>query len=341
MDLKNYTKCGGCSAKFSAGALNEVLKKINVYNPDILVGFEDSDDASVYKISDEFAIVQTIDFFPPMVDDPYIFGQIAVANAISDIYAMGGEPKIGQNILEIPQNFDKNMIYEILKGGNDKAKEAGVSISGGHTIEDEIPKYGLSVTGFINPKNILKNSNARENDVLILTKPLGIGIINTAKKVDMISEEIYHKTVKYMTILNKYAKEIMLEFDVKCCTDVTGFGLLGHTLEVAKASNLSIKIETKKLPIIEQAKELVSMGIMSKAVYSNKEFCEKYIEKNDCKDDLLDIMLDPQTSGGLLIFVPENQSEKLLEKLLENENTNESKIIGRVLKKAKYSIIIE
>lgn len=342
MDLTKYTKCGGCAAKFSAGSLSEVLSKFEIKDKNILVGFNQSDDASVYKISDDLAIVQTLDFFPPMVDDPYIFGQIAAANAISDIYAMGAVPKTALNMLAIPKDMDKEIVYQILKGGNDKANEAGIAISGGHTIEDDVPKYGLSVTGFIDPSKIYKNSNAKAGDVVILTKPLGVGIINTAKKADLIDNFTYKKAIDLMTTLNKYALEIMTDFDIKCCTDVTGFGLLGHVLEIAKASHLTIKINSKNIPIIDRALGFAKDGIMSKAVYSNQDYIEDFTNKNNCTQEIFDIMTDPQTSGGLLIFVSKDQSEKLLEKLKRNKFTKYSEIIGFTeVKIGDYSIIIE
>ena len=227
--LTKLSKCAGCGAKVGAGVLAQLLQDIKVHSdPNLLVGFDHSDDASVYKISDELALVQTVDFFPPIADDPYLFGQIAATNALSDVYAMGGEPKLCLNIMAVPEKMPMDAVHDILRGGYDKVYEAGALITGGHSIHDDEPKYGLAVTGFVHPDRVLTNSGAKPGDVLFLTKPLGIGILSTAAKADMVSEEGQRRMFELMTTLNRSARDVMVKYDVHACTDVTGFGLMGH-----------------------------------------------------------------------------------------------------------------
>lgn len=306
----------------------------------LIVGIDTSDDAGVYKLNSETAIMQTVDFFTPVVDDPYIFGQIAATNSLSDIYAMGGEPKLCMNIICFPNCLSKETMTKILKGGHDKVIEAGALIIGGHTIEDDEPKYGLSVTGFIKPEDIITNSNAKEGDYLVLTKPLGIGIINTAIKAQLCSKEAYDIAVKNMTTLNKSAKDAMIKVGVNSCTDVTGFGLLGHTLEMAEGSNVTIKIYVDKLPIIKEAIEYANMGLIPKGAYDNKKFIGDKVKFNsEIREELIDILYDPQTSGGLLISISKEKIELLLNEL-KNSNL-EFSVIGEVIKKTDHPIIIE
>ena len=227
--LTKLSKCAGCGAKVGAGVLAQLLQDIKVHSdPNLLVGFDHSDDASVYKISDELALVQTVDFFPPIADDPYLFGQIAATNALSDVYAMGGEPKLCLNIMAVPEKMPMDAVHDILRGGYDKVYEAGALITGGHSIHDDEPKYGLAVTGFVHPDRVLTNSGAKPGDVLFLTKPLGIGILSTAAKADMVSEEGQRRMFELMTTLNRSARDVMVKYDVHACTDVTGFGLHGR-----------------------------------------------------------------------------------------------------------------
>ena len=239
--LTKLASCAGCGAKVGAGVLAQLLGDLKVlHDPNLLVGFDKSDDASVYRVSEDLALVQTVDFFPPIADDPYVFGQIAATNALSDVYAMGGEPKLALNIMAVPAELPKDAVHEILRGGYEKAYEAGAIITGGHSILDPEPKYGLAVTGFVHPDRVLTNSGARPGDVLFLTKPLGIGILTTAAKVDMASPDSMALATRLMTTLNKGARDVMVRYRVHACTDVTGFGLMGHSVEMAQGSDVEI-----------------------------------------------------------------------------------------------------
>ncbi len=306
----------------------------------LIVGIETSDDAAVYKISEDLAIVQTLDFFTPIVDDPYLFGQIAAANSLSDIYAMGGEPVLAMNIVCFPDNLPTEYVEGILKGGQDKVNEAGALLVGGHTVEDLEPKYGLSVTGFINPLDVKKNSTALPGDVLVLTKPIGVGILNTGIKADMISEEGYQQAVNSMLELNKIAKDAMIKSNANSCTDITGFGLLGHAYEMAIGSNVSLILETEKIPIFKEALELATMGIVPAGAYKNYEHVKSHVRYGkEINEAILDCLNDPQTSGGLLISVSEENLKTLLNEL-RNCN-NEFAVIGRVVKAEDKNIILK
>lgn len=339
--LTKISKCAGCGAKVGAGVLASMLSDFNAAeDTNQLVGFDKSDDASVYKINDEVALVSTTDFFPPIADDPYLFGQIAATNALSDVYAMGGEPKTALNIMCLPEKIDDSVVHEILRGGYDKAYEAGVVISGGHTIHGNDLVYGLSVSGFVNPSKVLTNSNSKAGDVLILTKPLGVGIITTAAKASMVSPELLDKVYKQMTSLNKYAAEIMSEYPVNACTDVTGFSLLGHSLEMAQGSGVSIRLDTSSVKYIEEAYELASMGFIPAGAYRNREF----VTGNICVAPkiplpLEDILYDPQTSGGLLISIPESDADSLLEELRSAEV--DAFIVGSVTPPDVFSLYVQ
>ncbi len=269
----------------------------------------------MYKISDDTAVINTTDFFPPIVDDPYMFGQIAAANAISDVYAMGGVPKLALNIMTVPKHLDLEIVREILRGGYDKAMEAGVIITGGHTINSEEPIYGLAVTGFVHPDRVLSNSAARPGDALILTKILGTGILTTAAKADedMVDRGLMEKVYKQMATLNRYAAEVMAGFDVHSCTDVTGFGLLGHACEMAMGSFTSLHIKTSQLNIFPEAMEFAGYGLVPAGAYNNRDYTKGKI-KNCFDIDLAleDVLYDPQTSGGLLIALPQAQAEECL-----------------------------
>lgn len=314
--LTKLANCAGCGAKVGAGVLAQLLGGMKVRtDPNLLVGFDKSDDASVYKISDELALVQTVDFFPPIADDPYTFGAIAATNALSDVYAMGGEPKLALNIMAVPADLPKEAVHNILRGGYDKAYEAGVIITGGHSILDSEPKYGLAVTGFVHPEKVLTNSGARDDDVLILTKPLGIGILTTSAKVDMVSEETQKLAVKLMTTLNKNARDIMVKYRVHACTDVTGFALMGHTCEMAQGSDVEIHINTDAIDLIPEALELARMGLLPEGMYRNRSFAEPHVEAGETELAVQDMLYDPQTSGGLLIAVDANDADALFEEL--------------------------
>lgn len=273
------------------------------YDENLLVGTETSDDAAVYRISDELALIQTLDFFTPVVDDPYDFGRIAAANSLSDVYAMGGEPKLALNIAAFPNCLSPEILGEILRGGADKVMEAGAVLAGGHTIQDDEPKYGLSVTGFVHPDKLWKNTGAQKGDLLILTKPLGTGILTTALKAEMAAEEEKKEAVEIMAALNKYARDAVKNLQIHACTDVTGFGLAGHALEMARGSGRSLAIHTGSVPVLESAKRYASMGLVPQGAYRNREFAEKYVAMDGIELAIQDILFDPQTSGGLLLAV--------------------------------------
>lgn len=286
-------------------------------HPDLLVGIETSDDAAVYKINDEIALIQTLDFFTPIVDDPYAFGQIAAANALSDVYAMGGDPVLALNIVCFPDCLDPSILAEILRGGQDKVTEAGAILAGGHSVSDDEPKYGLSVAGFVHPLKIMANNQAKPGDVLILTKPLGVGIINTAIKAEMASETAGREAVLSMTTLNRIGKEAMLNISgVHSVTDITGFGLLGHAIEMAEGSNVTFRIRSNDIPYIDAAKEYANMGLIPAGAYKNRDFFGQRVFISEHVPTFLeDILYDPQTSGGLLISVAKEDSKQLLENL--------------------------
>ncbi|MBU5464817.1 selenide, water dikinase SelD [Anaerotignum sp. MSJ-24] len=314
--LTKLASCAGCGAKVGAGVLAQLLSDIKVVKDErLLVGFDKSDDASVYKINDDTAIVQTVDFFPPIADDPYIFGQIAAVNAMSDIYAMGGEPKLALNIMAVPKSMDKEHVHEILRGGYDKAYEAGVIITGGHSIFDEEPKYGLAVTGFINPDKVITNSGAKVGDVLFLTKPIGIGILTTGMKAEIVSKESEKLAYSLMTTLNKSARDVMVKYDVHACTDVTGFSLMGHLLEMVQGSEVNAEIHTDDIDLIEEAKSLAKMGVLPEGLYRNRSYAESYVDEGNTELYIQDMLLDPQTAGGLLIAVDEADADRFYEEL--------------------------
>lgn len=307
----------------------------------LIVGLETSDDAAVYKINDELAMIQTLDFFTPVVDDPYTFGQIAATNSLSDVYAMGGDPKLALNIVCFPDCLDPKVLGEILKGGADKVIEAGAILVGGHSVSDDEPKYGLSVTGFVHPDKVLSNCNAKVGDLLVLTKPIGLGVINTAIKAEMVDEESYNEAVKVMTTLNKFGKEAIDKAGgVNSLTDITGFGLLGHALEMAEGSQVTIKIKTSQVPIIEGALGYANMGLVPAGAYSNrKHIGNKVFFKDQIPKNLEDLLFDPQTSGGLLISIRRENAEVLL-KELENSPTKYA-IIGEVCEKGEHFLVVE
>ncbi len=309
------------------------MSKLPKYTDEsLIVGNETSDDAAVYKITEEIAIIQTVDFFTPVVDDPYTFGQIAAANSLSDVYAMGGEPKIALNIIGFPTSLNNSVMEQILKGGISKVAEAGAIIAGGHSVEDEEPKYGLCVTGFVNPNKIFKNYGAKPGDVLILTKPLGLGIINTAIKAELASQEAYNKAVNTMISLNKKAKLACESVNISSCTDITGFGLIGHSLEMAENSKVTFEIKADKIPIIKETYEYADMGLVPAGSYKNEYYFGSKVQFNNISQTLQDILFDPQTSGGLLIAVDRKYKQTLLDALAKHQIDTEFSIIGEVVK---------
>ena len=272
-----------------------------MFDPRLLVGYDSSDDACVYSVSDDVAVIETVDFFTPIVDDPYLFGQIAAANALSDVYAMGGVPKLAMNLLCVPSCLPLDTVRAILEGGHDKAVEAGCVIAGGHTIQDDEPKYGLAVTGFIHPDRILTNSGAKPGDVLFLTKPLGIGILTTAQKAELLSEDGKQLAQRLMTTLNKSARDAMVPFRVHACTDVTGFSFLGHASEMAAGSDVQLRIDTAAIDLIPEALDFARMGILPAGMYRNRTFAEPMVDAGSVELAVQDMLYDPQTAGGLLI----------------------------------------
>lgn len=303
------------------------------------MGFDTSDDASVYRINDQTAIIQTVDIFPPVVDDPYEYGQIAAVNSLSDVYAMGGKPKLALNIFCFPETMPKDIAQAILQGGYEKVAEAEAIITGGHTIQDPTPKYGLSVTGFIHPADVLTNSSMKPGDVLILTKAIGTGVLTTAAKGGLLESVDYRAMIDTMTTLNKYAAEAMETVKVHSCTDVTGFGLLGHAFEMAHGSHCTMRIDAGKLPLLSQAKEMAEMGIIPAGAYRNREYLEDIVFVGSSVPLATeDLLYDPQTAGGLLISLPEREAFKLLD-ALDADGT--ARIIGWAEEFKDYCVFVE
>ncbi len=305
------------------------------------MGLDRADDAGVYRVTDDIAIIQTVDFFTPIVDDPYCFGQIAAANALSDIYAMGGIPKTAMNIVCFPsKQMDLSILRQILEGGLDKMEEAGVVLVGGHSVDDSELKYGLAVTGFIHPARILTKQNLRTGDYLILTKPLGVGIINTAAKGGLASEKIVKTVTAIMASLNKDAAEIMGKYPVNACTDITGFGFLGHLAEMVTDSGFGVKIQADRLPIISKALEFAGMGLVPAGAYRNRDFRSSMVDISSSVNlSVQDVLFDPQTSGGLLICVENKIADRLLDEL-KNKGMDKAAIVGTVLDEPKGRIVV-
>jgi len=305
------------------------------------VGLEKADDAGVYKLTDDLAIVQTVDFFTPIVDDPYTFGQIAVANALSDVYAMGGKPLTAMNIVCFPsKTLDISVLRDILRGGIDKLREAGVVLVGGHSVDDSELKYGLSVTGTVHPKKVLTKGGAKPGDQLILTKPLGTGIINTAVKARMAGERVIETVAQSMAALNKTASEVMLQVGVNACTDITGFGLLGHACEMIQDSQVGLKIRSVSVPIFPETLGLARVGMIPGGTYRNKEFRAKMVDSAGVGDIMMDILFDPQTSGGLFMSVSADKAGLLLAKLKE-AGVTDAAIVGEVVGHPRERIVVE
>ena len=303
-----------------------------------MVGFETSDDAAVYKITDDVALIFTMDFFPAITGDPYMFGQISASNALSDVYAMGAEPRLALNLFCFPSCMPPSMAREILRGGFDKVKEAGCILCGGHTIEDDVPKYGLAVNGFAHPDKILRNCGAKDGDVLILTKPIGSGILTTASKGGLIEEKDLKHVYETMAFLNKYAKDVAIRYETHSLTDITGFGLLGHCYEMAKASNVDIELDSSSINMFPSSLEYARMGILARGVYANREFVGDAVCFENVGQDVADVLFDPQTSGGLLISVSEKDATALFKELhlvLSSTVCGPPCIIGRVKAKNK------
>lgn len=305
----------------------------------MIVGSETCDDAGVYRLNDTTALIQTVDFFTPIVDDPFAFGQITAANALSDVYAMGGRPLLCMNILACPvKTMEDSVFRKVVEGGLDKIREAGALLVGGHSIEDDELKYGLSVTGTVHPERVLLNSGAVPGDVLALTKPLGTGILSTALKGGLAGAETESRIIEVMATLNRLPAEILREpeFDdpdrrPHGCTDITGFGLFGHLHEMAEASGVAIHIEASRLPVLPEVAEFVDMGIIPKGAYTNQKFYRQWLQSSFETASTLEMVgFDPQTSGGLLIALPLAVAERLLVRLEEENYAPECRIIGEV-----------
>jgi selenide,water dikinase len=313
-----------------------------IKNPNVLVGFNSVDDAGVYKIRDDLALVQTVDFFPPVVDDPYDFGAIAAANSLSDIYAMGGKPLSALNIVGYPpKSLPLSVLDEILRGGADKAQEADVAIIGGHTIKTKEPIYGMAVTGAIHPDKIISNTTAKVGDSLVLTKPLGIGLITTAIKKGQVEEKWVAEAVKIMTFLNKFASEAMLDVGINACTDITGYGLLGHLWELVQASKVGARIFSSKIPVIDFAWELAKQRVVPGGTLANLKFIQDKVDWDEgLTEEAKLILSDAQTSGGLLIAVAKEKEQKLMDRLLSKGVPNPV-VIGKIIEDKRCRIQVK
>lgn len=309
-------------------------------HPDLLVGCGKPDDAGVFRLLPDLAIVQTVDFFTPIVNDPYLFGQVAAANALSDIYAMGAKPVTALNIVAFPGCLGLDVLAEILRGGGEKIAEAGALVVGGHSIEDEEPKYGLAVTGVVHPDRVITNQGAREGDFLILTKPLGTGVLATALKGDLLGKEDEKRLGEVMATLNAGAARAMAQVGANACTDITGFGFLGHLREMAVNSGVDVEVEVPSVPFLPRARELASQGVVPAGAYRNKEHVRPFLEiQGEVTGVTEDLLCDPQTSGGLLLAVSEDRKDDMMAALLR-EGVQRSRVVGRVLKRGTGKIIL-
>ena len=323
------------------GDLKHIISALIPEDENIVVGFEKSEDAAVYKINENEAIVQTLDFITPVVDDPYFYGQIAAANSLSDVFAMGAEVKTAMNIVGFDRcNIPMEALGEILRGGNDKIKECGGVLLGGHTIESPEMYYGLSVTGIIHPDKVLRNNSAKAGDVLVLTKPLGMGILTTAIKRDLLDIASMKEAVKIMATLNHKTSQIMREFRVSACTDITGFGLLGHAMESCN-DNITLNIHANEVPMLEIAKEKANEKIIPGGTLKNRKYLEEMIDfRSELDFATKTLLFDAQTSGGLLISIHKDDAKNFLSRI-EEETYGYAKIIGEVIPKQDKSIIVE
>ena len=334
-----FCKGGGCTAKLGAGVLSRILERLprGPEDPNLLIGYDSRDDAAVYQIGEDLAFVQTLDFFPPMIEDPYVFGQIAAANALSDIYAMGGQVKTALNIVCFPENMDLNILGRILQGGSEKVIEAGGVLAGGHSIADDGVKYGLSVTGLVHPSRMYPNNQGQAGDALILTKPLGVGIICTANRVGQASPEALNAAIASMTTLNKTASELCRDFPVHACTDITGFGFLGHLHEMMDG-RLSCRIAADRVPVFPQALEYADEFLLTAAGQRNRNHVGDFVRFHGVSFAMEEVLFDPQTSGGLLIALPK-QDAPALEDALKKAGPSAA-IVGEILEKTGTEILV-
>lgn len=313
--LTSNVKAGGCAAKMGASELRSLLDKVPVgKDPNLLAGIGNFEDAAVYKVSEDLAIIETIDFFPPLVDDPYLFGQIAATNALSDVYAMGGRPIVALNVLCFPTcDFPEDVLQQILMGGAKQVAASGAVLAGGHSIQLNEPVYGLSVTGLVDPRKILTNSGAKSGDILLLTKPIGTGVALLGMKGGVLSEKSVNILVNNLTMLNEKPLRVSREYQVNALTDITGFGLIGHLHEMAKASSLNVKLNLADVPLLPETRRLASEGFVPAGAYGNRKSFEEFVLKDQDEEpplELEDLLYDPQTSGGLLFSLPEEDAHK-------------------------------
>lgn len=330
---------GGCTAKLGAGVLSRILEKLprGEKDPNLLVGYDSRDDAAVYRITDDVALVQTVDFFPPMVDDPYTFGQIAAANALSDVYAMGGEVKTALNLVCFPESMDLNILGEILRGGAEKVAEAGGILAGGHSIADTGVKYGLSVTGLVDPKQLYTNDTGKPGDKLILTKALGVGLICTANRVGEAAPEHMAAAIASMTTLNKTAAEISRKYTVHAATDVTGFSFLGHLHEMM-GDRLSCIIHAQAVPVLPGAEKAADDFLYTAAGQRNRNHAGPFVRFEDVPFAMEEVLFDPQTSGGLLLAVPPDEADALAQEL--QAAGLPARIVGEITEKQAVEITV-
>jgi len=322
--------------------LSDALKALNPsHDPNLLVGFETCDDAAVYRLSENIAFISTVDFITPPVDDPYWFGQVAAANALSDVYAMGGKPLTALNLIMFPtQKLDISFLKEILRGGFDKVSEAGASVAGGHSVDDNEPKYGLAVTGVIHPDHILTNCGAKEGDALILTKPLGTGVLFNARRSKKLPWRDMEQTLPIVASLNKKAIEVALNFDIHACTDITGFGIIGHSLEMAKGSGIQVNLFYDRLQFYPNALQMYRRGETTGSNKANRKLAEglfKKIKKLSREEE--ELLFDPQTSGGLLLSLPSDKSDSLIQEL-KKAGIESAALVGKVLNSAEPCVWI-
>lgn len=340
--LTSLSSKGGCGCKIGPADLAQVIRTLPpaMPNPDLLVGLDTSDDAGVYRLNDDLAIVQTVDFFTPIVDDPYSFGQVAAANAISDIYAMGGKPLTALNIVAFPiTTLDKQILADILRGAGDKLREAGATLVGGHSIDDKEPKFGLAVTGIVHPNKVRTNAGAKHGDKLILTKPIGVGILTSSIKRNLLNDEEIARVTQVMTTLNKTAAETMDSYNVHACTDVTGFGLLGHASEMAKGSGMGLRIVKDQVPVLPRVRELAEAGVIPGGTKNNFVHLRGAVNFPETMDQIDQwILCDAVTSGGLLMSVNGEEAELLLADL--RKAGVEARIIGEVTEDHPGQIVV-
>lgn len=338
INLGEFCQAGGCSAKLDPALLHDVLSHIpKKSSENLLVGFDSSDDGAVYKLSDDIAIINTLDFFTPIVEDPYLFGKIAAANALSDVYAMGGEPKVCLNIVAISEESPAYLL-ELLKGGAEKVLEANATLCGGHSIKDTTTKYGLSVTGVVHPDKIMKNNNCKIGDSIVLTKPIGTGIIMSAKLLDDCPSDSYNECVNQMQTLNKYAFDIAKKYNTNAMTDVTGFGFLGHLNEMSDTS-YSILVNSKNVPTINSALSLAKEFYITGNGQKNRNYLKDDVVLENLSFEVQEILFDPQTSGGLLISLPDKEAKEMVKEM--NENNIKAKIVAKVVDRENKNIRVE